>query len=321
MYPQALAQITCPNHPATPLFLEAGPTTAADDAVLDGTLRCPTCRARYHIRNGIADLLGPRHLPDSPAQLTNILPLTAWAYERIWRPRALSLLAGEPLGYERELPLIGGLLAPERGGLYVDVACSNGLYARAIARALQGAARADSSEPVSPLDQRPTTENQPQPAIGPSAFAPDLSANARPGGSTSHVIGIDHSLPMLRQARAYAQAEGLRISFVRAKAQRLPLADRSVAGLAMGGSLNEIGDADGALRELARTLAHDGRCVMMGLISARTPPGRTLQALLGTGGITFWPLEELNRRLAAAGLRLRAQWRHRVVIFSLLTLR
>lgn len=274
MYPQALTQLTCPSDPAAPLSLEPGSTTASDGAVLHGTLRCPTCGASYRIRNGIADLLGPRHLPDSPAQLTNFLPVTAWAYERLWRHRALSLLSGEPFGYDRELPLIGGLLAPERGGLYVDVACSNGLYARAIARALRDA---------------------------------------------GHVIGIDHSLPMLDQARAYAQAEGLRISFVRAKAQRLPLADRSAAGLTMGGSLNEIGDADGALRELARTLAPKGRCVMMGLVRAGTPSGRALQTLLGTGGIAFWPLEELNRRLAAAGLRLRAQWRHRVVVFSVLT--
>lgn len=275
MYPEALAQITCPSHPAARLSLEPG-STADADAILAGSLRCPTCQARYRIREGIADLLGPLSLPDSPAQLTNALPVTAWAYERLWRHRALSLLAGEPFGYERELPLIGGLLAPERGGLYIDVACSNGLYARTIARAL-------------------------------------------PQGGADHVIGIDHSMPMLRQARAYAQAEGLRISFVRAKAQRLPLADGSAAGLAMGGSLNEIGDADGALRELARTLAPQGRCVMMGLVRAGTPPGRALQTLLGTGGIAFWPLAELNRRLAAAGLRLRAQWQHRVVVVSLLT--
>ncbi|MBX0330810.1 methyltransferase domain-containing protein [Oscillochloris sp. ZM17-4] len=274
MYPEAFDYLTCPRHPEARLALEAGARYAVDGAILRGRVRCPTCGARYRIAAGILDLLGPLALPDSPAQLTNYLPLTAWGYERIWRPRALTLLSGEPLGYDRELPLVAGLLAPGRGGLFVDAACSNGLYARAIERAR--------------------------------------------GGIPGHTIGVDHARPMLRQARAFARAQGLRISYVRAKAQSLPVAAGSAAGVAMGGSLNEIGDADAALRELRRALAPDGRCMMMGLVGARGELGRTLQGALAAGGVGFWPLSELNRRMAAAGLRLRAQWRYGVVVFSLL---
>jgi SAM-dependent methyltransferase len=274
MYPAALRHLTCPRHPDALLALEPGAAHARDGEIVRGRLRCPRCGARYPIAAGIADLLGAGVWPGSPAQLTNYLPLTAWGYERLWRPRALSLLAGEPFGYDRELPLVAGLSAAERGGLCVDVACSNGLYARALERARAGA----------------------------------------PG----HTIGIDHSAPMLRQARAFARAAGLPISYVRASAQALPLADGGAAVLAMGGSLNEIGDADAALAELRRALAPAGRCVMMGLVRAATPAGRALQLALGSGGIAFWPLTELNRRTAAAGLRLRAQWQHRVVVFSLL---
>jgi ubiquinone/menaquinone biosynthesis C-methylase UbiE len=133
------------------------------------------------------------------------------------------------------------------------------------------------------------------------------------------VIGVDHAMPMLAQARAYALAEGLPISFVRAKAQALPLAPGAAAALAMGGSLNEIGDVDGALGELRRVLAPAGRCALMCLARAETGPGQALQGLLGLGGISFPPLDELNHMLARAGLRLRAQWRYRVVVFSLLT--
>ncbi|NTV62069.1 MAG: methyltransferase domain-containing protein [Oscillochloris sp.] len=275
MYPDALPFLTCPRHPDSPLVLTRGARSAADGAILRGRLCCPTCRSSYPITDGILDMLGPLSFPATPTQWTNALAPTAWGYERIWRPRALTLLSGEALGYERELPLITGLSAPERGGLFVDVACSNGLYARAIARARAG-------------DRGPT-------------------------------VGVDHSFAMLRQARSFAVRERLRISYVRAKAQALPLAAGSATGLAMGGSLNEIGDVGRALAELKRTLGPGGRCVMMGLVRAETGAGQALQMVLGNGGIAFWTLAELNRHYATAGLRLRAQWRYGVVVFSVLT--
>ena len=274
MYPEALSYLRCPHHPAHSLTLAANAVQGADEAIRDGTLTCVGCAARYPIREGIVDLLPRIGLPPTLAQLTNALPVAAWAYERSWRPRALTLLTGEPFGYERELPLMVGLADLPRGGLIVDVACSNGLYARAFEQGRKGV----------------------------------------PG----HVIVIDHSLPMLKQARAFAQNEGLRISFVRARAQALPFAPAAAATLAMGGSLNEIGDSSKALDELYRTLAPDGRCVLMSLVAGSTTAGRTLQAGLGLGGVEFPTLTELNRRLAVAGLRLCAQWRYRVVVFSLL---
>ena len=272
MYSEALAHLTCPRHPEQQLAIEQ-PITV-DDEIVGGSLRCPICAACYPIKHGIADLLGPRALPDSLAQLTNYLPPTAWAYERTWRHRSLSLLSGEPFGTERELPLITRMVAPERGGLFIDVACSNGLYARSIEQA----------------------------------------RSAEPG----HVLGIDHAMPMLRQARTFAQAQGLRISYVRAKAQALPFRSGSATGVTMGGSLNEIGDAPQALRELQRLLAPAGRCALMCLVQGATIPGRALQSLLGLGGVAFWPLDKLNRTFAAAGLQLVEQERYRIVVFSLL---
>jgi SAM-dependent methyltransferase len=274
VYPEALPHLTCPPHPAAPLVLEPGSRAAGDGEIVVGRLRCAACDTRYPIVGGVADLLGRSAIPDSPAQLVNSLPPTAWAYERTWRPRALTLLSGEPFGYERELPLITGLAAPERGGLIVDVACSNGLYARSLERAR--------------------------------------------GAAPGHVVGVDHAMPMLRQARDYARAEGLRISFVRAKAQALPFAPGAVAAAAMGGSLNEIGDAHAALCEIRRTLAADGRLTLMCLVRGETATGRALQRTLGLGGLDLPPLDALNLRLAAAGLRLRAQWRYGAVLFSLL---
>lgn len=277
MYREALDWLTCPHDPATLLALEPGVQEAMDGEIIGGQVRCPSCSAHYPIVDGVLDLLGPLGLPTSVAQAVNVFPPAAWGYERTWRPRALSMLTGEPFGYDRELPLITGLVAPERGGLIVDVACSNGLYARALERTRYDA----------------------------------------PG----HVVGVDMAMPMLRQARAYARAERLRISYVRARAQALPFANGAATALAMGGSLNEIGDSAAALREVRRVLAPTGRVALMHLVRDESAAGRALQSFLSLGGVALPPLAEVNHAFAAAGLRLRAQWRYRAVVFSLLTAR
>jgi ubiquinone/menaquinone biosynthesis C-methylase UbiE len=240
--------------------------------IVAGRLSCAGCGGEYAIRDGIADFIAglpPASLP----QIVNELPPTAWGYERFWRPFALTLLSGEPFSYRRELPLIAGLAEAWRGGLYLDVACSNGLYARALARTLRG--------------------------------SPGL------------IAAVDHSMPMLIEARRRARAAGLRISFLHATAQALPIATGSAAGVAIGGSLNEIEDVDGCLAEVRRALASDGRFVAMTLAEAGTPPGQALQALMGTGGIQFWAPDELVRLLERYELRTVGRWQYGVVLFTL----
>jgi ubiquinone/menaquinone biosynthesis C-methylase UbiE/uncharacterized protein YbaR (Trm112 family) len=270
VYRDILPYLRCPTC-YLPLTIQQF-RTAADDEIIGGDLGCAGCDAHYPVRDGIADFLGsPR--PPSPAQLTNELPPTAWVYERAWRPFALTLLSGEPFAYRRELPLITGLVEPRRGGLYLDVACSNGLYARAVARTI--------------------------------------------ASSAGHVAGVDHSLPMLKQARRYARAAGLRISYLRAKAQALPVVAHAAAGVVIGGSLNEIGDLDACLAEVRRTLASDGRYLAMTLARAATPGGRAFQQLMGLGGIAFWSSEELSRVFSRRGLWTVARWQYGLVMFHL----
>lgn len=131
MYTELLPYLYCP---ACSGALELRDRTDAEGEIVRGALLCGGCGARYPIRAGIADFLQAPQ-PASPAQWTNELPLTAWVYERFWRPYALTLLSGQPFPYSRELPLINGLIEPRRGGLFLDVGCSNGLYARALAQA------------------------------------------------------------------------------------------------------------------------------------------------------------------------------------------
>jgi SAM-dependent methyltransferase/uncharacterized protein YbaR (Trm112 family) len=270
VYAALLPYLCCPSC-QHPLSLQQPHIDSADE-IVGGSLICSACAGCYPIRAGIADFLGPPR-PPTPAQVTNEWPLTAWIYERFWRPFALTLLSGEPLPYRYELPLIAGLVEPGRGGLYVDVACSNGLYARALTRTMRSAA--------------------------------------------GHVVGVEHSLPMLVQARAFALAAGLRISYLRAEAQALPLRASEVAGVVIGGSLNEIGDLDGCLAEVRRTLEPAGRYVAMTLTRASSPAGRALQRLIGAGGIVFWSPDELVAHFARRGLRTVGLWRHGIVLFTL----
>lgn len=270
MYRELLPALRCPT---CDLSLSLQLIQAADDdEIVGGDLACSGCGAAYPVRDGIADFLGPPR-PPTPAQVTNEWPLTAWVYERGWRPFALTLLSGERFPYRRELPLVVGLAQPSRGGLYLDVACSNGLYARALARGM--------------------------------------------GAAPGHVAAFDHSLPMLKQARSYARAAGLRISFLRAKAQALPVAAQAAAGVVIGGSLNEIGDLDACLAEVRRTLSGDGRYVAMTLARAATAGGRVFQRLMGVGGIEFWTPGELERCFSQHGLRPVARWKYGLVMFHL----
>jgi len=270
MYTDLLTDLQCPACYGALQLRQAEQDGAGE--IVAGRLACAGCAAAYPIRDGIVDFLGDQP-PASLAQVVNDMPLTAWGYERFWRPFALTLLSGEPFTYRRELPLIAALAAPQRGGLYLDVACSNGLYARALARTLRGA----------------------------------------PG----HVAAVDHSLPMLAEAWRVARRAGLRISFVRAKAQALPVADGAAAGVAIGGSLNEIEAVDASLAEVSRVLSPGGRFVAMTLARAQTPIGRAVQRAMGSGGLQFWTPAELTREFERHHLRTVGRWTYGLVLFTL----
>ena len=276
MYAELLPHLRCPS--CSNILSLRRPESDIIGEIVAGLLECVLCGAGYPIRDGIADFLGaPR--PPSLAQVVNELPPTAWGYERFWRPFALTLFTGERFPYRRELPLIALLAEPWRGGLYLDVACGNGLYARALTRAMRN--------------------------------APDGGAKA------GHVVALEHAFPMLVQGRKFARAAGLRISFVRARAQALPIAAGAASGVVIGGSLNEIGDLNACLAEVRRTLAADGRYVAMTLARAATPAGRAFQQLLGTGGIAFWTPEELARAFRQHGLWTVARWKYGLVMIDL----
>lgn len=256
MYLDALAALACPAcHSQLTLDIQR---QAADGSISEGTLTCTDCRQRYAIRDGIAELL-LRPAPYSAAQLVNRLPLAAWAYERTWRPHALSLLSGQPFPAEQELALVCQQAGVTRGGLYIDVACGNGFYARALAEQLLRS------------------------------------------GHSGHVIALDHSLPMVREAARRARSAGLPISFLQASAQQLPLQAAQAAALVIGGSWNEIGDQAAAAGELRRVVRDDGRIVMMYLQGHQKVVQRGFQKLMSSGGITFPTDAAIEQLMRTAG--------------------
>lgn len=104
--------------------------------ILSGKVSSPVTGNIYDVKNGYLDLLGTRTGADNVANLTNLLPGAGRGYEPLWRVRSLSLLTGEAFPNERELQIISDLLRPVRGGRYLDLGCSAGLYTRSLARSL-----------------------------------------------------------------------------------------------------------------------------------------------------------------------------------------
>ena len=82
-----------------------------------------------------------------------------------------------------------------------------------------------------------------------------------------HVLGIDFAEPMLRAGVGKAPATAL--APVAADAQRLPLADASVAGAIVAFGIRNVADLDACLREVRRVLAPGARFV---ILEFSTPP-------------------------------------------------
>jgi SAM-dependent methyltransferase len=104
--------------------------------ILSGTTRVPATGETYPVKNGYLDLLKGRLGGDNVANLTNFLPGAGRGYEPLWRVRSLDLLTGEAFPNEREVDVIAERAGLERGGLYLDLGCSAGLYTRNLAHAL-----------------------------------------------------------------------------------------------------------------------------------------------------------------------------------------
>lgn len=132
MLSRSLLGVLRPEPSSPPGLLPAEISSESGGVILSGTLRSPSGTA-YRVADGYLDLLGRRTGAASPANLSNLLPGAGRLYEPLWRSRSLTLLTGESFPNEREIELVLRLLGRPRGGRYLDLGCSAGLYARNLA--------------------------------------------------------------------------------------------------------------------------------------------------------------------------------------------
>src|SRR5918995_6264722 len=144
MISEDLLTIVCPRPSDTGGLVYAG-GTEEDGMILAGEARSPATGETYQIKDGYLDLLKSRNGADSLANLTNFLPGAGRAYEPLWRVHSLSLLTGESFPNARELEIIKRLVRPVRGGRYLDLGCSAGLYTRSLSANLDSAVGIDIS--------------------------------------------------------------------------------------------------------------------------------------------------------------------------------
>ncbi|MDQ3638384.1 MAG: methyltransferase domain-containing protein [Actinomycetota bacterium] len=135
MFRRELLSIARPS-PASSEGLELLEGIEESGVITSGRALDPATGKTYPIKNGHLDLLERRTGADSIANLTNFLPGAGPLYEPLWRVRSLTLLTGEPFPNERELEIITDLVRAERGGRYLDLGCSAGLYTRSLAARL-----------------------------------------------------------------------------------------------------------------------------------------------------------------------------------------
>lgn len=230
----------------------------------NGTLTCAACGRTTEVIERVWHAMGNHTWSKTLAQLSNVTPPTPQLYERLWRVRSLSLLSGRNFPNDEELHELVEALQPGAGKVFVDVACSEGLYARALA--------------------------------------------AR--GAT--VIAIDHSRPFLR--RVIHRAGDLPIVAVRAMAQHLPIVSGGLDGAGMGASLNEIGDQQTAVAEMARVVRPGGAVFSMSLTTATTTFGRLVQRVLAPAGITVPTADATVEMFERAGLRIDSRRLDRIVL-------
>lgn len=129
-------KLVCPLCRSRGLRLSTTESCADDPIPEFGYAVCDGCDSLYPIAGHILDL-APRanRVPLTLAGRSNDTPLSPEIYEKVWRPRSLSVMTGEKFSLARELARVNEWAEPTATGLIVDLGTSTGQYARALARA------------------------------------------------------------------------------------------------------------------------------------------------------------------------------------------
>jgi SAM-dependent methyltransferase len=138
LFRRELLRIIQPEgHPAGHGGLEFLEGREKNGFISSGLTLNPATGKTYTIKNGYLDLLGHKIGASNPVNLANFLPGAGPLYEPLWRVRSLNLLTGKAFPNARELEIIVGLVRLDRGGRYLDLGCSAGMYTRNLAARLR----------------------------------------------------------------------------------------------------------------------------------------------------------------------------------------
>ena len=143
---------------------------------------------------------------------------------------------------------------------------------------------------------------------GTGVFLPALATAVGPSG---RIVGLDHSSPLLDEARARVERLGLadQIELVQGDAQALPFEDGQFDAAHCERVLMHLEDPSRAIREMARVVRQGGRVVAAeiaarnaGIIHPDHELERRLGAMLVSGIRHGWMGVELRQRFGDAGL-------------------
>ena len=118
------------------------------------------------------------------------------------------------------------------------------------------------------------------------------------------------------EARMKAEANQTDILLIRTDARDMPFFAKTFDGLAMGGTLNELGDELKVLFECRRVLKDDGTMFMMHLIKSDTWYGWIFQNSAEWSGLKFWTIDESNVMFERAGFSVIDQFAKGIVCFT-----
>lgn len=196
--------------------------------VYGASLTCTACRREYNFQEGVADLAPPYRKGANMSQRVMESRFYSRFYEEIMRPKLTSIVTERTL--REEYALSTELLDLEADSRLLDVACGTGNFTRYFAQRLDALAVHDDAAQ----------------------------------SSSSLLVGVDLSWPMLETARKYIRRDQLeeRLFLVRGDATRLPMRRGAFDRLHCAGALHLMDDIDEALRNFACVLEPGGVCVI-----------------------------------------------------------
>jgi Methyltransferase domain len=104
-----------------------------EDELVNATLKCDGCDRTTEVIDSIWHAMGNHKPQRTIAQLANVLPPVPQLYENVWRMRSMKLLTRGTYTVSEELQELHEQMKPAVERLFVDVATSEGLYARTLA--------------------------------------------------------------------------------------------------------------------------------------------------------------------------------------------